>query len=592
MLETGKPLTWEECLGFLADQPSRYIYVAYFFDYDVTMIIRTFPAERAKRLLDRGMREMSKTPGNFMPLDIGEFQVDYMPHKEFRVRRKGGKWITINDVGQFFQSSFYNTLVKWDIGTPEEREKILKGKSMRADFAGVTDEIREYNALECTLLEQLMTNFRHECIEAGYVPRKWQGPGFLASAMLEANNVPRRDQIPILRNERFSALAQAAYYGGRFETTACGPIPGPVWQYDINGAYVHMLRSLPCLIHGSWRWVHERPDRGSLWFGRVSFTHDGNQSLYNLPFRDANGNIKYPREGIGVYWSTELEAGERTGTSFDFREGFVYESHCECRWFDFVEPYYQKRLALGKSARGYVLKLAGNSIYGKLAQSIGYAPYANPVWAGIITAGCRAMLIDAYSQDKSGTWMLATDGIFCSKRLTLPISKQLGEWEETEHPDGIFIIQPGVYFMGTQLKTRGVEHVRIQEMEGIFRLQWEQYRHNPKGQHFSVKVPVVNFITAKQALMRGKWQLAGTWEETIRDISFYWGNKRKAGIGFWRKGTLTTVPYDGDPDAESIPYSRIIGGNKRGQWLVPPDSIPLQERERNQAQPDWVTPLM
>lgn len=554
------------------------------------MIIRTFPAERARRLLDRSVREGKNQ--QILPVDIGDFQVDYMPHKEFKVRRKGGKWVIISDVGQFFQTSFFKTLEKWDIGTPDERAMILKGKSMRAEFTEATDEIRAYNALECVLLEQLMTNFRYECKEAGYVPRKWQGPGFLASAMLEANNVPKRDAIPILRNQTFVALAQAAYYGGRFETTGCGPIPGPVWQYDINGAYVHMLRSLPCLTHGSWRWIRKRPDRGSLWFGRVRFTHNADQSLYNLPFRDGNGNIRFPREGIGVYWSTELEAAERTGTSFDFREGFIYEPSCECRWFDFVEPYYKKRVALGKSAKGYVLKLAGNSIYGKLAQSIGYAPYANPVWAGIITAGCRAILIDAYSQDKNGTWMLATDGIFCSKRLDLPISKELGEWEETKHNDGIFIIQPGVYFTGTELKTRGVEHVRIQEMEQIFRLEWERYRHNPKGMHFSVKVPVVNFITAKQALMRGKWNLAGTWEKTIRDISFYWGNKRKAGIGFWRDGALRTVPYDGDPDAESIPYSRVIGGNKRGQWLVPPDSLPLQERERNLSQPDWVTPLM
>lgn len=39
-LETGKPLTSIECLGFLADLPKDRIYVAYFFDYDVTMIDR------------------------------------------------------------------------------------------------------------------------------------------------------------------------------------------------------------------------------------------------------------------------------------------------------------------------------------------------------------------------------------------------------------------------------------------------------------------------------------------------------------------------------------------------------------------------
>lgn len=591
LLATGKPLSWSECLAFLSDLSPHYIYVSYFFDYDVTMIIRTFPVDRARRLLNRNLR-YSKT-GNVLPLDIGGFEIDYLQHKEFRVRRKGRRnWIVINDVGQFFQASFLKTLQRWEIGTPAELEAIRKGKSMRADFAELTEETQYYNALECVLLEQLMTNFRAVCWETGYVPKKWQGPGNLASAMLEAHGVPKRDSIPILSNTKFSGLAQAAYYGGRFETTVCGPVRGPVWQYDINGAYVHMLRSLPCLTHGTWRRVYNRPDRGQIWFGEISFSHDAPRNLYNLPFRTADGNIRFPREGNGVYWSMEIEAAERANTRTQFRSGYVYGSDCQCRWFDFVDPYYQKRVSLGKSAKGYVLKLAGNSIYGKLAQSIGYAPYANPIWAGIITAGCRALLIDAYSQAEPDCYMLATDGLFMGKRLDLPVSKELGEWEETYLADGIFIIQPGIYFSGGDVKTRGVEHVRIEDMQDIFRLEWERYRGNAKGLHFSVNVPVTNFITAKQALNRNKWQLAGTWEQVTREISFAWGNKRKAGHAFWRDGMLRTVPYDGDPDAVSIPYSRVIGGN-----AVIPDDVRyaepgLAERERMAGQPDWVTPLL
>ena len=594
LLETGHPLDYRECLDFLANQPARFIYVAYFFDYDVTMIIRTFPVERARRLINRHLRTTKE--GNILPLDIGDFEVDYLPHKEFKVRRKGSKyWVVINDVGQFFQASFHKTLTRWNVGTEQERAFILKGKSMRADFAELTDEVRAYNALECLLLEQLMTEFRTVCWETGYVPKKWQGPGHLASAMLDYHGVPKRDDIPILKNKTFYSLAMAGYYGGRFETTASGLIRQPVYQYDINGAYVHMLRTLPCLTHRTWRRVHNRPDTG-LWFGKISFTHTSNRNLYNLPFRLANGNIRYPREGNGVYWSIEIEAAERAGTTIQFKSGYVLESHCKCRWFDFVDDYYQRRLALGKTNKGYVLKLAGNSIYGKLAQSIGYAPWANPVWAGIITAGCRALLIDAYSQTDdalSGCLMLATDGIFSLTPLDLPISKELGEWEETIHPDGMFIIQPGIYFTNDEPKTRGVEQVRIAQMRQIFEAEWERYKHNPKGLHFSVKVPVDNFITAKQALARNKWQLAGTWEKTEREISFYWGIKRKAGIAFWRDGMLRTVPYEGDPDAMSIPYSRVIGGNMRV-----PDSerwsggAGLEERERVSEQPDWVTPLL
>jgi hypothetical protein len=592
VLETGSPLQWWECLAFLADLPRWYIYVAYFFDYDVTMMIKGFPQERAHRLLHRGLRTDRQT-GNTKPLEIGEFEVDYLPHKEFKVRRKGQKyWTMISDVGQFFQKPFLDTITKWEIGTKQEREFIKKGKSMRADFAEVTDEIRAYNAVECLHLEQLMTEFRFVCTETGYVPKKWQGPGNLASAMLERHRVPRREAIPILHNAKFRELAQAAYYGGRFETTSAGPILVPVYQYDINGAYVALLRGLPCLIHGSWRQIHDRPhpDQGQLWFGTVHYNHEAPRFLYNLPHRLKNGNIRFQKEGHGTYWSTELEAAERAGTMVEFQDGWLYEPHCECRWFDFVDAYYKERLALGKSTKGYVLKLAGNSCYGKIAQSIGYAPWANPVWAGLITAGCRAQLIDAYVQAPDECLMLATDGLFMTKPLNLPLSAELGEWEETIHPNGIFIVQPGIYFLNDEAKTRGVERGRINDMRPIFEAQWEKYIES-RGIDHTVSVPVDNFITAKQALARNKWKIAGTWERTTRDVSYSWAGKRIPGVARWRDNLLRTLPYDGGGTDSSLPYDRIIGGG-----LSVPDeerytSPTLEEAARVAEQPDWTVPL-
>jgi hypothetical protein len=595
VLETGQPLEWYECFAFLADLPRWYIYVAYFFDYDVTMMIRGMPEERARRLVYRGKRFNPKTM-NIMPLDIshplfGSFEVDYLPHKEFKVRRKGQRyWTVINDTGQFFQKAFLDTITKWNIGTQEEREFIRKEKMMRADFTEVTDETRAYNAVECLHLELLMTEFREICLETGYVPKKWQGPGNLASAMLEKHGVPRREAIPILSNSTFRGLAQAGYYGGRFETTTAGPILDIVYQYDINGAYVHLLRSLPCLIHGSWKQSNERPDSGSLWFGKVHYDHDAPRLLYNLPHRLSNGNIRYQKEGIGVYWSTEIEAAERAGTRIDFREGWIYEPHCDCRWFDFVDAYYAERLALGKTTKGYVLKLAGNSVYGKIAQSIGYAPWANPVWAGLITAGCRAMLIDAYRQAPDNCLMLATDGLFMTKPLDLPVSTKLGEWDETVHPNGMFIVQPGIYFLNEEVKTRGIERGKIHDMRPLFEQQWTKFVES-HGLDHTVSVPVTNFITAKQALARNKWKIAGTWEKTNRELSFNWSGKRISGLAKWISGNIRTLPYLGGPDQESVPYDRLIGG---GLIIEDQDKYTdpsLQESARMAEQPDWVQPL-
>jgi hypothetical protein len=95
----------------------------------------------------------------------------------------------------------------------------------------------------------------------------------------------------------------------------------------------------------------------------------------------------------------EERAGERLarklGASVTIKEAFRYVKQCQCRTFDWVEPLYAYRRQLGSSGQGYPLKLAINSLYGKLAQRIGEPPWRNPLWAGLITARTRALLMDA-----------------------------------------------------------------------------------------------------------------------------------------------------------------------------------------------------
>ena len=592
-LENPQGLDFRTCADFLCELPRDRIYVAYFFDYDVTKMIQSLPKDRAERIFDRAARHHQGF-GDPLPVQYGGFDFDYLPHKEFKIRRTGSHhWTIISDVGQFFQTGFLATIEKWGIGTAEEREMIKRGKGMRADFTGLTDEIRAYNALEILLLEQLMSAFRQMCIETGYVPKKWQGPGYLASAMLDAHKVPRRKSIPILDNQDFRGLANDAYYGGRFETTATGPIQGPVYQYDINSAYPSILRQLPCLTHGSWRRIRDQPDTGELWFGQVYFNHSSGALLYNLPIRTKEGNIYYPREGNGVYWSTEIQSAEHAGTSINLATGWVYERQCDCRLFDFIDDYYKRRLELGKSTKGYVLKLAGNSIYGKLAQSIGYAPFANAVWAGLITAGCRAQIIDAYRENKDHIYMIATDGIFSGVSLkNLPVSNKLGEWEETEHGEGIFIVQPGIYYVSSeQVKTRGVERGRINQRREDFADAWKQFLAS-HGENYTVSIEVDNFITARQALARRKWDIAGTWEHTTRDISFDWSVKRERSRAFSDGRAIRTIPYLGARNLISFGYPQQIGGNTIRSLLNRWTDPGLQEKERMSEQPDWVESLI
>ncbi|MGH7744085.1 MAG: DNA polymerase, partial [Candidatus Dormibacteria bacterium] len=432
VLETGAPLTLVECLTFLADLPKGIVYVSFFFDYDVTMMLRSMPEERLKRLLDPSMRRKNPCSPAY-PIDYGDFQIDYMPHKEFRVRRRGKKtqWTIINDTGSFFQEAFAKVLgdgtiggalPKW-LGDRAEYRQIIQGiaegKGKRAEFGPMTDYEREYNRHECELLAEMMTLYREMCDRLDLRPNKWQGPGQLVTAFFKREKFPRHSDLAIYDEKpEFILFANDAFYGGRFEDCIFGWIPGPVHQWDINSAYASVYHKLPCLVHSRWEQRKLLPSyaKKPLFVADVQFRHPKGWAVNTLPIRTDKGTLIFPREGRGIYWSTEIDAARRHGVEIELI-GDCWEciSTCDCQPFQRVQELYAERQRLGSSTQGRPLKLMLATLYGKFAQTVGCAPFASPVWAGLITSHTRALLVDAaHATDNGGAdvVMLATDGLY------------------------------------------------------------------------------------------------------------------------------------------------------------------------------------
>src|SRR5439155_15726841 len=118
---------------------------------------------------------------------------------------------------------------------------------------------------------------------------------------------------------------------------------------------------------------------------------------------------------------------------FHAEETFTYVANCECVPFAWIRDVYAMRKSMGKDGRGIVLKLALNSLYGKMAQSIGSPKFANPIWASFITAFCRSQIQDVihscHEKEKrcgEGVAMIATDAIFTCHDLEVEESKEIG----------------------------------------------------------------------------------------------------------------------------------------------------------------------
>lgn len=613
------PLSSVQCFDFLCDldRSKGRIYVGYFFDYDVSHILRDLPAYKIERLFDRPARSITRNGMTYTyPVDWEGYEFDYMPRKEFKIRRQGEqRYLVINDVGSFFQCAFLKALQDWKIGTDDQLAHIADGKAGRLNFGALTDDTIRYNGIEIDLLEQLMTEFRSAVIAAHMVPAKWQGPGQIASAifkrqgMIKSENV--QDQLPAA----LLAAANASYYGGRFEITAIGRIPGPVYQHDINSAYPYAETRLPCLDHGTWeqRYVDDLPD-DDLFLARGSFTHKEKVNLYGLPHRNSKGNISWPGSaGEGWYWSHEIRSAVHQ--SFKIKEAWVYECHCTCQPFAFIPALYQERAKLGKEAKGIAIKLGLNSTYGKLCQSVGSPVYSNPIYASLITSYTRSQLYDKCVKlgvDK--VIMLATDGIFTTSDVDHDHSpkmimhdgdheytlKPLGDWEVTTYDKGIFVVQPGLYFLpgGKKPKTRGVPMSKVIEHRQQFydvynkieatlrynrtlvrevkpRSRWDSRTNDwkpPRNSVFQknrVAIPLRSLINLRLADHLKRHDDLGQWLPVEKKISFAWNTKRADHFYSFEihNGWISVQPimevrrgrehdYDLEP---TTPYSKAIG---------------------------------
>jgi hypothetical protein len=598
-LYTGKPLGTAECLDFICDAPPRPILVGFSFGYDVTMILRDLSGERRARLL----MDKSAEPGRSRYTYWGDFGIEYLPKNYLRVCRtvpriiwRDGKKVdirqriegsarTIYETFGFFQMSFLKSIQAFNVGKTHWA-RIERNKAARGGFTRITAEIRRYCAIECELLADMMEVFRRVCQDTGIRPRTWNGAGKLAGALhtqhetITAATVAGRVPAGVL------GMARAAYYGGRFEVSHIGDVPGPIHEYDIRSAYPAMMTRLPCLEHGEWLpakagWLKSAPE-DALFVARARFAHgapEGGQprTLCGLPIRQKTGRLCWPLEGNGVYWSAEIRSAERLGAKIYYRDrpnggpegepaGWRYVCKCGCRPFDWVESLYTYRMSLGGALRGYPIKLGINALYGRLAQRIGNPRWANMIWAGLITAMTRAALNDAASQagqGGAGVVMLATDALFSRVPLAVSLGDALGQWEAATH-ERLFVVQPGIYWGAKRPKTRGVPVSFFTDKTDGFEAVWARYAEQARAAHAGyveppvVSLPMTLFTGLKLAQARGKPDTAGIWKQADRHFRFDWKGKR--GRGIWLTDRCCwTYPPAGGRDLHSMAHASDKG---------------------------------
>jgi len=459
-------LSTRQCLNLILQLPRNAKIFSFSFGYDLTKILEDLDNESLYLLFHPELRRRKGPDAKkgLLPVKWKGYRLNLQGTK-FKVS-KDGKTVIIWDLFKFYQSKFVNALKDWKVGSKEDIEHMSYMKDKRAEFDKESPyAVFQYCLKECRYIGTLarLLDEAHELAELKL--KTYYGAGSSGAAMLGAMGI--KEKVRPTPEILIQPVAMA-FSGGRFENSIIGMVePGIlVYNRDISSAYPYHTTFLPCLIHGEWHLTKKREEIES---AQCALIHYGLgispiTTWGPFPFRDKDGSISFPiQSGGGWVWKDEYLAGERIFHHVQFKEAWVYQTACECRPFERIPEYYIIRLRIGKEGPGIVIKLAINSCYGKLAQSVGNAIFNSWIWAGLITSGCRAQVLHMLGlhKDWSNLLAVATDGIYTLENIQAPIPrdtgtfesmnekgeyKPLGAWEEKKFNKGMFFARPGIYF--------------------------------------------------------------------------------------------------------------------------------------------------
>lgn len=512
------------------------IHVGFALGYDFTCIIRGNGIEKSS-LTTLKDKQYLQADGYIWKLRAGK---TLLVHEEGYVGQKES--MTLQDTWGFFQRTFVKALDEYFDEDWPYRDIIIRMKKERGNFDREHDEeVMQYNDMELELGVKLMEELRDRLFAASMPIRNWYGPGAIASGLMEKWKIKKTQVDLYTENPAVAVAAQHSYAGGRFELFKCGHVGASTFQYDINSAYPWAIAQLPNWKNG--QWIHHKGGKvdelteysmariiwdNSFQMDNLAPGNDVDIFPESIPFpfwrRDPQGNISYPSSGIhGWYWSCEVLAGAKYLDSLpdyydkiiQIQEWWEYIPATNEKPFNQVPVMYKTRQELKRKGNGahIGLKLGLNSLYGKLAQQIGWSeendrkpPFHNLAAAGYVTAKCRARLLEGIALDPSAIIAVETDGIFSTRELAVPITTEMGDWEFTEYED-MWYWQSGFRFGikgGEVIKpaTRGIP---------VADITLSRIREQITNSESTMRVDTTTFVTLGLALHRNKPEIAGNW---------------------------------------------------------------------------------
>lgn len=487
---------------------------------------------------------------------------EYRPEGD---RYDENKRIDIHDTGTAFVGSLLEVIDHWNPElTPAQHQAIEWGKQARKGgfLHGTIRQIERYSESECIAHARCVRMLIDTVRVATNIiikPNQLFGSGSIASAAFKYHGLQTRKEAHA-ENETFhnlslDDLSRLGYFGGLIEAPVLGLMEGPIDESDLNSAYPSQAIKLSCMRdgHGHWERVervtrHEDIEANSTSIGYMCCTWAVN-AISTPPFvvRTTSGLVRQPQSAVSV-WVTMpeyLAAYDQFGDDIVAESAIYWIPECNCpNPLEWLESFYNSRLAIKEQMKRVprgtpewnllnvqqaIIKLIINSVYGKLAQQRPImGRYTNLHYAGYITGATRALVRrESWDQESRGGTIVYThtDSVLAHGGSPIDGGNALGAWALEGSMPSMLIVQPGlaIGLEGGKIATRGCRKDEFRAAVDIWLKEVDFTTHPTTWPPIKIKRKMM--ISRRQALSRGKPEIAGSFRSQPLTIKFHSGKR-------------------------------------------------------------------
>ena len=390
-------------------------------------------------------------------IEYNDFKITYLPKKFFAIQDKDRNRYYFYDMFNFLDVSLNKASKKF---LHDEKISTIDANKLNTDSQYWIDnekEIIRYCIKDAELTKRLADYFWNIIYEKlNFYPKSPMSKGKLSEEyFLHTCKIPVINSI----DEKIIRTGYSSFYGGRFELLKRGYMD-KCYCYDIKSAYPSEIANLPNFTYGKWQKVDKvNPDSYTGFYKCKVFSMEKDFSPFKIKL-DNQLNI-YPN-GKNTQFLTKMEidfySQQFPNSAISVEYG--YEWFPNKLIFPFkseIERLYQWKDTEKDDDIKYCVKIILNSLYGKFIQVSGSENITgrlfNPLYASLITSGCRVKILKLALQKPETIISFSTDSVISAEPLTVPNNPTLGQFQKDFEGWGVFIMSD-VYNLWNDTKVK------------------------------------------------------------------------------------------------------------------------------------------